>query len=292
MALILAAGEVAASSAQEILEATGIQGGLVVHLGCGDGKLTAGLRINDSYRVHGLDRKDQNVQRARETIRSLGVYGEVSADRWMGEALPYTDGIVNLIVSEDLGDLSMDEVLRVLCPEGVAYIKENGKWVKTVKPRPRAIDDWTHYLYDASNNAVAHDTVVGPPRHLQWIGSPRWARHHDRMASLNALVSAGGRLFYLFDEGSPAAILLPQKRVLRRRVQSSSHHCGTTPASPPSGDPPSRMPPSGDPPSSMPPSPGSFSHRLEQPSPEMTFPSSQASGDSSVPFPHSPSNKS
>ena len=44
-----------AASAQKILESTGVRGGLVVHLGCGDGKLTAALRANDSYLVQGLD---------------------------------------------------------------------------------------------------------------------------------------------------------------------------------------------------------------------------------------------
>lgn len=32
------------SSAREILDATGVKGGLIVHVGCGDGKLTAALR--------------------------------------------------------------------------------------------------------------------------------------------------------------------------------------------------------------------------------------------------------
>lgn len=41
--------------ARDILDATGVKGGLIVHLGCGDGKLTAALRVNDRYLVHGLD---------------------------------------------------------------------------------------------------------------------------------------------------------------------------------------------------------------------------------------------
>ncbi len=215
--MTLSARTSATELANEILDATGIQGGLIVHLGCGDGRLTAGLRIDDRYLVHGLDRSDENVRKARAYIRSLGMYGNISIDQLTGKALPLADNIVNLFVSEDTGPLSMDEVLRVLSPAGVAYIKHDGNWTKTVKPRPEEIDQWTHYLYDASNNAVAHDTVVGPPRHVQWIGSPRWSRHHDRMASLSALVSAGGRIFYIFDEASPSAILLPQKRVLIAR---------------------------------------------------------------------------
>ncbi len=205
-----AAGE----SAKQILDATGVKGGLVVHVGCGDGKplgppggLTAALRANDSYIVHGLDADAANVAKARAHIRRLGLYGKVSVERLAGNRLPYIDNLVNLVVAEDLGKVPMDEVMRVLAPNGVAYIK--GK--KTVKPRPKEIDEWTHYMHDATGNAVADDTVVGPPRRLQWVGGPRWSRHHEHMSSVSALVSSNGRLFYIFDEGLPASIQLPAK---------------------------------------------------------------------------------
>jgi len=203
--------------AVQILDASGVKGGLIVHVGCGNGKLTAALRANDSYIVHGLDADARNVKNAREYIRSLKLYGKLSVDQLRSNRLPYIDNLVNLVVSEDIGKIPPNEVMRVLAPNGVAYIKEGDTWTKTVKPRPEEIDEWTHYLHDASGNAVAADLVVGPPRHLQWVGSPRWARHHDHMASMSALVSAGGRIFYIFDEGPTAIIQLPQKRVLIAR---------------------------------------------------------------------------
>jgi outer membrane protein assembly factor BamB len=211
-----------ARQAKQILDATGVRGGLVVHIGCGDGKLTAALRANDSYIVHGLDADAQNVKNAREHISGkksagLNLYGKVSVDQWRDKHLPYIDNLVNLIVSEDLGKVSMDEVMRVLCPEGAAYIKKGGKWTKTVKPRPKEIDEWTHYMHDAGGNAVAHDSVVGPPRRLQWLGSPRWSRHHDHMSSVSACVSSGGRVFYILDEGARSSILLPPKWTLIAR---------------------------------------------------------------------------
>ncbi len=219
----LAAPVAGAADARSVLDATGVKGGLVVHVGCGDGKLTAALRANDSYLVHGLDAGAANVEKARRHIRSLGLYGKVTAEQWTQKHLPYVDNLVNLLVSEDLGGVPMGEVMRVLCPSGVAYIRRGGKWTKTVKPRPKEIDEWTHYLHDASNNAVAHDTVVGPPRRLQWVGSPRWARHHDRMASLSVLVSAGGRLFYILDEGARTSIQLPSKwRLIARDAFSGT----------------------------------------------------------------------
>ena len=198
-----------ASAARDLLTQSGVKGGLVVHLGCGDGKLTAALRANAGYRVHGLDTKAENVAAARRHIQSLGLYGEVSVERWDGRHLPYVDNLVNLVVADELDAAAMSEVMRVLCPEGVAYVGSGSKWTKTVKPRPGEIDEWTHYLYDATGNAVSKDTVVGPPRHFQWIGGPRWVRHHDHVSGFNAAVSAGGRLFYIIDEGLPTSILLP-----------------------------------------------------------------------------------
>ncbi|MBN2314779.1 MAG: PQQ-binding-like beta-propeller repeat protein [Sedimentisphaerales bacterium] len=196
------------NKARRLLGNAGVNGGLIVHIGCGDGQLTAAL-CDNAFLVHGLDTDIENVERAREHVRSLKLYGKVSVEQWEGKHLPYIDNLVNLVVSENIGDLPMDEILRVLVPEGVAYIKQNGAWIKTTKPRPGEMDEWTHYLHDASNNPVAHDTAIGPPRRYQWIGSPRWSRHHDHMASMSALVSTGGRLFYIMDEGSRASIQLP-----------------------------------------------------------------------------------
>ncbi len=205
----------ASDQARQILAATGVKGGLVVHVGCGDGKLTAALRASESYLVHGLDRDAANVERARKHIRSLGLYGRVSVERWAGGRLPYADNLVNLLVAAEPRGVPMNEILRVLAPHGVAYIKRSQpgaavpQWTKTVKPRPANLDEWTHFLHGADGNAVSRDTVVGPPRHLQWVGAPRWARSHEHLASVSAFVAAGGRIFYVVDAGPAASVTLP-----------------------------------------------------------------------------------
>jgi len=216
MASVTAARQ-AEQEAKDILDAAGVKGGFVVHIGCGDGRLTAALHASDSYAVHGLDKDAGNIEKARKYIRSVNLYGTVSVDQLEGNRLPYIDNLVNLVVCEDLGNIPIDEVMRVLVPNGVAYIKQAGKWQKTVKPRPEEIDEWTHYLHDASGNAVAHDSVVGPPRRMQWVGSPKWARSHEHSASLNALVSANGRIFYIMDEGPRDSIQLPPRWFLTAR---------------------------------------------------------------------------
>jgi outer membrane protein assembly factor BamB len=186
--------------AAEILDATGIDGGLVVHLGCGDGRLTAALRAGDGFLVHGVDVDAASVDAARKHIHRLGQYGSVSIDRLTGTRLPYAENMVNLLVSENLGEITMAEVTRVLVPRGVAYTKQEDRWVKTVKPWPAGMDEWTHFLHGPDNNAVSHDQLVGPPRHIRWKGLPKFSRAHEQLASLSACVTAGGRMYYIVDE--------------------------------------------------------------------------------------------
>jgi len=186
--------------AHRILSEAGVKGGLVVHLNCGDGKLTVALCANDSYLVHGLDEDPENVEQARGHIRSLGLSGKVSVETFDGKRLPYVDNLVNLVVAEDLGDVPMSEVMRVLAPRGAAVV--NGK--KIIKPWPKTIDEWTHFLHGPDNNAVSADSIVGFPYHIQWIGSPKHSRDHEIATSMDVMVSAGGRIFYIIDEGPTA----------------------------------------------------------------------------------------
>ncbi len=211
--LFVGGAEAADSRAEEILRVAGVKGGLVVHVGCRDGKLTAALRANDRYLVHGLDADAANVAGARRHIRSLKLYGKVSVEAFSGERLPYADNLVNLLVADDLGKVTMAEVMRVLAPNGVAYVKGR----KTVKPWPKDIDEWTHYLHGPDNNAVAKDSVVGPPARLQWIADPIHLRSHEHLNSISALVSARGRIFTIIDEGSVAAVIArPKWRLVAR----------------------------------------------------------------------------
>ena len=209
--LEMAAAQSETPMARDILDATGVTGGLIVQVGCGDGKLLAALGARDGYLVQGLDADSKNVETARTHIKSLDLYGKVTAIRLHGRQLPYIENLVNLVVSEDLGDVAMDEVMRVLAPQSVAYVKSGGQWTMRVKPRPQNIDEWTHFLHGPDNNAVARDSVVDRPRRLHWLGRPKFARAHEHAASISACVTAGGRLFYIVDDTPRADIRFPAK---------------------------------------------------------------------------------
>ena len=201
---LIAATLAPAAAADDILPAYDVTGGFVVHLGCGDGELTARLKKSDAQVVHGLNTDPEQIRQARERFLSAQLGGTVSAATFDGRRLPYVDNMVNLLVCSDQYEVSREEVLRVLCPGGVALLPDG----KLTKPWPDALDQWTHYLHDADNNAVSQDKAIAAPlERLQWTGGPRYSRHHDKSSSVPAVVSAAGRVFYIADEGPRASIL-------------------------------------------------------------------------------------
>ena len=202
---VLVSSPASARDALSLLEQSGVQGGIVVHVGCGDGRETAKLLLNHRYLVHGLDATDANVAQARKTIRAMNLYGKVSVAKFDGRNLPYTNDLVNLLIDSTGGAVAEEEMLRVLVPGGVAFLGEK----KLVKRRPADIDDWTHYLHGPDNNAVARDRKVDIPRSIQWVSEPRWGRTHEEFASMSAAVTAGGRVYYIVDEAPLASIRYP-----------------------------------------------------------------------------------
>ena len=56
-----------------LIQSLDVKGGFVVHLGCGDGKLTLALRPNSRFLVHGLDANPANVAKARAAVKAAGV---------------------------------------------------------------------------------------------------------------------------------------------------------------------------------------------------------------------------
>jgi outer membrane protein assembly factor BamB len=210
-------GDEARHKAKQILEASGVRGGLVVHIACGDGQLTAALRAHDSCLVHGLDGDAGAVAAARAYLMSQGVYGKVSVDLFDGKHLPYADSLVNLVVSEAPGAVSRREIMRVLAPLGVAYVRRGGRWQKTVKPWPDDIDDWSHHLHAANGNQVARDRRVGPPTQLRWVAAPYRNRDH-RYGNNSFMLSNNGRLFYVANEVPvPSIDTLPDRQTLTAR---------------------------------------------------------------------------
>ncbi len=212
-----AASARAGVSHRDLLTASGVKGGLVVCVGCDRPQLLVELGKAGPYLVQGLDTDAEKVEAARKLIHSEGIYGQVAADVFNGKSLPYVDNLVNLLVILDPGiAVSDQEVDRILAPRGVGIVSRNGAdLVKVTKPVPADIDDWTHFLHGPGNNAVAEDTVVGPPRHIQWRSEPMWGRDHHwekgTYPTVRTVLSSKGRLISLIDRTETSDMTVPSK---------------------------------------------------------------------------------
>jgi len=245
----------APSAADLIGKECAFRGGLLVHLGCGDGRLTAEFGRKGGGLVHGLDTDAASVAKARRHIQSLGLYGKVSADRWTPGTMPYATNLVTAAVAEDARALKGDarvlqEIHRVLNPDGmvlvgsaaagggendvgridtgalkarlvkagfedVAVVESAGTWVRGRKPRPAAMDEWTHWRHDASSNGVSQDRLAGPGTSVQWVTGPVPEAHRG---DVWAVVSSGGRFFYTVKEPTENSANMLGERLIARNA--------------------------------------------------------------------------
>ncbi len=221
LVVVLTTSATAANEPAGALKEAGVKGGLVVHVGCGDGKFTAAMHASDSYIVQGLATDSDAVMAARE---SLGKSGDVTIALFDGKTLPYADNMVQLVVADSASQVANAEIMRVLSPGGVVMTRTSGGWKRDVKDWPDDMDEWSHYMHGPDNNPVANDTVVGPPRRLRWKAPSLWSRSHELISSFAVMVSAGGRNFYIFDESVPGVIRYePTAGAPKSRIPGTSY---------------------------------------------------------------------
>lgn len=150
--------------------------------------------------VHALSTDRAAVDALRRQLQAEERYGlaavaEVASLR----RLPYADDLVNLVIAdlERLGEgaPSREEVLRVVAPCGVAWLREQGAWRAVVKPRPTGIDEWFGIQRGPDGNAASMDERVEPSNAIRWIASAWSNRANLSDRSVHTPIF-DGRLFY------------------------------------------------------------------------------------------------
>jgi len=191
-----------AAMAKDLLQTAGVKSGLAFHLGCGRAEspgLAAAL-AEQGLVVHGLAIDDAACQRARKAIEAKGLAGRAMVERVALNPLPYLNDLANLVVAEDMAALAAagvtrEEILRILAPGGVLCTREAGKWTRSVKPRPREMDDRTHPQHGPDGNMVSADKAFRFPIGFRWVaGVPM---NLVRWAGVRGWVVANGRCFTL-----------------------------------------------------------------------------------------------
>jgi outer membrane protein assembly factor BamB len=142
--------------------------------------------------------------------------------RTTGGGLPYVNDLVNTLCIPDFAAFrtqggSLDEVLRVVAPEGVVLlgntavalpeervknVQRSANRVVFTKAWPKQMDEWTHFEHDASRSSVSKDKLAGIPQGLRWIGGQVWTNYATFSFAAPVFVSAGGRNFYWSSTGT------------------------------------------------------------------------------------------
>jgi len=114
--------------ASQILDRTGITGGRCLDIGSGPASLALALAALSDLHVTALDSSPEMYELAQKNIRLRGMEDYVVPLTGNVHAIPVADETFNLVVSrgsyhfwDDLV-VAFSEILRVLKPEGIAYI--------------------------------------------------------------------------------------------------------------------------------------------------------------------------
>ncbi|MBT7853223.1 MAG: PQQ-binding-like beta-propeller repeat protein, partial [Opitutae bacterium] len=196
--------------AENPLVSTGVHGGLVVQIGADEPETVVELSRTGRYIAHILEADPGTVDIVRNVLAREGTYGLASAETLIDPTLlPYTENVVNAVLIQSLGKVSLSEVFRILVPHGALVVsglnagfgtkellsagferiskREDGPLVAR-KPWPANMDSWSHPRHGANGNAVSGDTAVGPPQRVRWVAAA--------MSEVEGLVTDAGRNFY------------------------------------------------------------------------------------------------
>jgi len=178
------------NTSQRILNKIGITRGICVLLGDISGKLAISLAQKSELLIYVQLTSAEDVKVARQVIDSAGFYGtRIFVEKGPLSRVHLADNLADaLIAMGEETNISESEVLRVLCPRGIALL--DGK--ELVKPFPEGIDDWSHPYHGPDNNPQSNDMIARAPYLTQFLAEPYYA------PLTQVAVASEGRLFKAF----------------------------------------------------------------------------------------------
>ena len=185
-----AAGSPASDLADQVIRHIGSRRGLCVVLGDAQGTFTRELAQQSELLIYAQSPAAKEVDAARRAADATGHYGtRIFVEQGPVTKLHLADNLADaLVVLGDTGAVSVAEVLRVLRPEGRAFL---GKQT-LVKPFPQGVDDWSHPYHGPDNNPASRDQIAKGPYLTQFLADPRYAPLPQ------VAVASAGRVFKLF----------------------------------------------------------------------------------------------
>jgi len=214
-----------AATAAEVLAETGIDRGICLVLGSGDGRLIYELVRQSRLRVIGVDTDVQQVGATRRALKQSGIYGARATVQHVEslDKLPFAHSIADLVVAtrweawpearrllrpggalrmllRGEGSSEAGDLLRDLTADGVE-VRRDGDVVRARFKRGPAEGTgvWSHQYGLADNSAFGGETLGGASNAdqlaVQWIGRPGPRAQADRNGRKPSPLAVGGRLF-------------------------------------------------------------------------------------------------
>jgi len=218
------AGDVAEQLADLVASNTrGQASGLGLYLGLSDTAGLAKFAERSKLYVQGVVADSARAAQLRSKLATFESTDRVSIVWRRTQHLPYLDNLVNAIVAEgwgsgDLNGLALSEIVRVLCPDGVAVVGSDagldaagllaeagklklakaeklprpGAWIRIVKLRDPDFGEWPSFAGGPEMTMVSNDKALTPGKEIRWVNGPEWSTS----VSFSNTVLCGGRAFH------------------------------------------------------------------------------------------------
>lgn len=179
-----------AEEQHNVLEKIDISHGICVILGDLTGSLTFRLAGDTELHIYVQLEHPEQVAQLRQRMDTAGLLGKrVWIEQGDLSRVHLANNLVDVLIAfNDAANVSRDEVLRVLRPQGKALLGNQ----ELVKPFPPGIDDWSHPYHGPDNNPQSLDQVSTAPYLTQFFAEPYYA------PLTQVAVASAGRVFKAF----------------------------------------------------------------------------------------------
>ncbi|MEE9502415.1 MAG: hypothetical protein V3V48_10090, partial [Candidatus Aminicenantaceae bacterium] len=157
----------------KILDRIGASRGICVVLNDLNCDLALKLALKSELLFYVQLQNSADVEAARQRIDAEGLYGtRIFVEKGELKKVHLADNLADaLVVLDGDGEVPEKEALRVLRPQGTAFIGSK----ELIKPFPEGVDDWSHPYHGPDNNPQSVDQVARAPYLTQFLAEPYYA---------------------------------------------------------------------------------------------------------------------
>lgn len=174
-------------TADQILEKVDVPRGILAIVGDTTEHLAIALAQRSELIVYTQLQSGSNLEQCRSRTDKEGFLGSrIYLETNNSNSIHLADNIADAVIVLNANkNITEDEMMRVLRPEGKAFIGTN----VISKPFPIGVDDWTHPYHLPDNNTQSDDKVITAPYMTQFLANPQYA------PATQVTVASAGRVF-------------------------------------------------------------------------------------------------